>query len=91
MQDQIPLDGEFGLDYQIVVMRKMIQQLPKDLQEILEGQLDTIVEAYITRSLILHQKVTSDLADVRLSILNMEFDLTATKNERDALKERLGE
>ena len=89
--DPTPIDGEFGLDYQIVVMRRMIQQLPIDLRKLLEDQLDTIIKAYTNRTLILHQKVINDLADVRLNILSMEFDLIATKNERDAFKKRLNE
>ena len=86
-----PVDGEFGLAYQIVVMRKMMGELPPDLAKIFENQLDEIVKAIENRFNIIKSVVGDRVSDARLAILNMEFDLHATKNERDELRKRLGE
>jgi hypothetical protein len=86
-----PIDGEFGLAYQIVIMRKMIGELPPDLAKLFENQLDEIVKALENRFAIVKSTVGDHVSDARLAILNMEFDLHATRNERDELKKRLGE
>ena len=82
------IDGEFGLDYQIFVLRRMIQQLPDDLSKTFEGQLDSVVVAYNNRMQMLQNLVGTNLDDARLAILNIQFDLEATRRERDELKNK---
>ena len=79
-------DDEFGLEYQIFIMQRMIGQLPTDIRTLLQSQLDTIVQAINQRFDIIKNSISEDLDDARLSILNMQFDLDATRIERDKLK-----
>ena len=81
------IDGEFGLDYQIFVLRRMIQQLPEDLSKTFEDQLNSVVLAYNDRMRILQSLVGTNLDDARLAILNIQFDLEATRRERDELRD----
>ncbi len=81
-----PIDGEFGLDYQIYILRRMVQQLPEDLSKTFESQLDSVVSAYNNRMQYLQDLVKDNLDDARLAVLSMQFDLEATRRERDELK-----
>jgi len=67
----------------------MINELPNGISSLLESQLDEVVKAIKTRNLALFTFIVDQLQDVRLSVLNMEFDLGATKKEKAALEERL--
>jgi hypothetical protein len=87
--DNTPIDGEFGLDYQIFILRKMISQLPNDVTEHLDEQVDTVVEAIKARFDIVRKSIKDNLDDATLAVKMLEFDLQATKQERDALQDRL--
>lgn len=89
MSDKTPVDGEFGLDYQIFVMRQMIAQLPQDISNPLNGQLDSIVEAIKGRFKIVRENINDGLDDARMAVQALEFDLHATRNERDYFKNLL--
>jgi len=89
MDEHTPIDGEYGLDYQLFVMRRMIEQLPPDLATSLNGQLDSIIEAIKNRFKIVRDNIENNLDDAVLAVKMLEFDLQATKNERDTLQERL--
>lgn len=89
MSDKIPIDGEFGLDYHIHVMRKMIGELPPPLAKPFNEQLDAITQALKNRSDIIRETIGDSLDDARLSVNMLEFDLQATRRERDELQSRL--
>jgi hypothetical protein len=89
MSDNTPIDGEFGLDYQVYIMRQMIKQLPPNLAEHFDGQLNSIIDAVKNRFEIVKSNITDNLDDATLAIKMLEFDLQATKKERDDLQERL--
>lgn len=78
-----PTDGEFGLEYQIYVLRQMINQLPKDINVHIHKQLDCIVEAIMRRQQII-KKILPQLEDIMLNVHYLEFDRNATAQERDA-------
>ena len=91
MEDKVPIDGEYGLDYQIFIMRSMINVLPKDAAQHLHDQLDMIKEAIKNRFDIVKKLVETNLEDASVAIKALEFDLYATKLERDDLRDKLNE
>lgn len=80
---------EPGLDYQLTVLRMMLQQLPPSISKILESQLDEVAKAARDRNVILFQFIIEQLQDIRVSVKYMEFDLDATKREKEELEKRL--
>jgi hypothetical protein len=78
-----------GLEYQLFVLRRMIQQLPEDVSKLLESQLDEVQAAIRVRNLALFHFMLEQLDDIRLTVLNMDFDLNATKKEKAVLEQRL--
>jgi len=72
--------------YEINVLQKMIKAtISVDLQPSFDAQLRRVLQAMYEENLIL--KAT--LEDFQLEVKAMSFDLSATKNERDALTEKL--
>ena len=86
-----PIDGEFGLDYQVFILRQMTNELPKDIRKLISGQIDEIIKAIGVRQKILTSLIMPKLADLRLDIKYMEFDLQAVRDERNKLGDRLKE
>lgn len=80
---------ENSLEYHLFVLRRMIKELPSGISSLLESQLDEVEKSIKIRNLALFKYIVDQLQDVRLSVLNMEFDLGATKKEKTALEERL--
>lgn len=83
MTELSPDKGEFGLEYQIYVLRQMVAQLPKDISVLLESQIDAIVISITQRQETI-KKILPQLEDVLLNIHYLEFDRNATVMERDA-------
>tara|TARA_R110000868_G_scaffold45841_6_gene151820 strand:- start:953 stop:1267 length:315 start_codon:yes stop_codon:yes gene_type:complete len=86
-----PIDGEFGLSYQIFILRRMINELPEDIRGLLLTQIDVITKAIDVRQKILISQIMPKLLDLHLDIKYMEFDRQAVQNERDDLAARLKE
>lgn len=78
-----------SLEYQLIVLRYMISQLPPSIRCHFDDQFDKVVKAVGDRDNKIAQKMRDDLDDIRLSIANQKFDLDATKAERDELLARL--
>lgn len=76
-------EGEYGLEYQIYVLRQMIAQLPKDINVVINSQVDLIVDSIKRRQEII-QKILPQLEDILLNVHYLEFDRHATALERDA-------
>lgn len=92
MVDKItPIDGEFGLDYQIFVLRQMSNELPEEIRKHILEQINEIVRAVAARQKLIISLIIPKLEDLRVDIKYMEFDHAATKDERDDLAERLKE
>ena len=87
--DKQQLDGEFGLDYQLFILRKMIAELPGGTDKLFNEQLDEVIKSMVTRNKLIKIAVFRELEDVRLDILAMDFDNNATKQERDELQRKL--
>lgn len=82
-----PAEGEYGLEYQIYVLRQMVNQLPKDINVVINGQIDVIVESIKQRQRII-QTILPQLEDIMLNVQYLEFDRNATAQERDAAIKR---
>lgn len=91
MADKAPIDGEFGLDYQIFILRQMVTELPDGIRKHILDQIDEIVKAAAVRQKLIVSLILPQLEDLRVDIKYMEFDHQATKGERDDLQDRLKE
>jgi hypothetical protein len=89
MTEKQPIDGEFGLDYQIFILRRMMNELPDQIRESLLAQLDEVVKAVAVRQKLIVSLIVPKLEDLRVDIQYMEFDQQATRQERDDLEDRL--
>ena len=91
MTNKTSIDGEFGLDYQIFVLRQMVQELPDGIRKLILSQIDEIIKAIAIRQKLLISLILPQLDDLRVDIKYMEFDRQAVQNERDELQEQLKE
>ena len=71
------------------VLQRMFEQLPPDLCKLLSDQLDTVVQIINSHNLVVRDHVNEQLDDIRLAIKTMEFDLEATRTEKEMLVEKL--
>lgn len=67
----------------------MISELPDDIARPLLDQLNTVVHTLTARDQTISKQVNSELEDIRLNIKSMEFDLEATKSEKQILTDKL--
>ncbi|MHC4913567.1 MAG: hypothetical protein ACYTE5_11315 [Planctomycetota bacterium] len=89
--EKTPIDGEFGLDYQIHILRLMVSELPDGIRKPILDQIDEIVKAVAVRQKLLVSLILPQLEDLRVDIQYMEFDRQAVQGERDDALERLKE
>jgi nitric oxide reductase activation protein len=73
---------------EIIELRDRIAQLPARERERLQGALDRAVSTSSRRRRILNM-VQETLAQLRLDMKYLLFDLEATRRERDQLREKL--
>lgn len=78
------------LPREIIDLAKYIAALPEGLQPELENAYNRVVDSVRRRRRIL-ALVQEALAQLRLDIKYLMFDLDVTRRERDELRERLGE
>jgi len=89
-KEQTP-NGEFGLEYQLYVLRQMINQLPTDISNTFLSQID-VIESMIKHRQMVIKSILPQLEDIMLNVRYIEFDRNATANERDdAIKKYLGD
>lgn len=67
----------------------MIGELPTSIAKPLLEQLDVVINTLNARDSSIRKHVNTQLDDVRLSIKTMEFDLAATKREKQVLEIKL--
>lgn len=85
---RFPDSGENDLPRELVDLAKAIASLPDSHQRDLEGIYARVVESVKRRRRIL-ALVQEALAQLRLDIKYLMFDLEVTRKERDELRERL--
>ena len=59
-----PIDGEFGLKYQIFILRKMLEELPTELNKLLIGQLGEIAKSLSNRDKLIKIAVFRELEEI---------------------------
>ena len=87
-KSRFPDSGENDLPRELLDLAKAIAVLPDSQQKDLEGIYVRVVESVKRRRRIL-ALVQEALAQLRLDIKYLMFDLEVTRNERDELRERL--
>lgn len=86
--DRFPDSGENDLPRELVDLAKVIAALPEEYQSDLEPVYSRVVDSVKRRRRIL-ALVQEALAQLRLDIKYLMFDLEVTRKERDELRERL--
>ncbi len=87
-KSRFPDSGENDLPRELVDMAKAIAALPESQQKDFECIYGRVVESVKRRRRIL-ALVQEALAQLRLDIKYLMFDLEVTRKERDELRERL--
>lgn len=85
---RFPDSGENELPRELIDLAKAIAALPEAYQKDLEGIYSRVVDSVKRRRRIL-ALVQEALAQLRLDIKYLMFDLEVTRKERDELRERL--
>jgi hypothetical protein len=88
LNTRFPESGENDLPRELVDLARAIAALPDEQQTELEGVYMRVVDSVKRRRRIL-SLVQEALAQLRLDIKYLMFDLEVTRKERDELKERL--
>ena len=81
-----PIDGEYGLDYQIYILRQMVEQLPEDIRQLIHKQIDEVILALGNKQKLMLNQLIPKLQDVMLDVNYLEFDRYAIAKERDEAK-----
>ncbi|EDL59455.1 MULTISPECIES: hypothetical protein [Gimesia] len=79
-----------SLPREVIDLGKKIAELPREQQQLLEVSYSRVVESVKRRRRILGL-IQEALAQLRLDVKYLMFDLDITKKERDELKARLEE
>jgi hypothetical protein len=77
-------------DAEVGTIRQRISQLPGDMRERLGPMLEQILESHQRRQQLIGEAMDS-LAELRVQMKYLIFDLEATRRENDELRRRLGE
>lgn len=80
------IDGEYGLSYQLFVLRRMLEQLPEQVGDNCTSQLDKVEQSISHRENLIKNMILEQLSNLHLEIKSMEFDLSSTRMERDQTK-----
>lgn len=83
-------DSSEQLPKEIIDLAKQIAKLPQPCRENMDAVYEQVVDSIRRRRRIL-SLVQEALSQLRLDIKYLMFDLDATKQERDALQEKLEE
>ena len=80
-------DSNNDYTYQVLVLRKMVNELPSNLSSILLKQIDEVEKATINHQKNIYQSILPHLEDAMVDIKYLEFDRHATEQEKQkALK-----
>ncbi len=90
MNSRLPENGLDELPREIIDFAKHIAALPEEFQDDMEAAYLRVVDSVKRRRRILGL-VQEALAQLRLDIKYLMFDLEVTRRERDELRERLGD
>ncbi len=93
MDEQVPQKPQTPKEveqvvYELFVLRRMLGQLPGKTGEILLHQYDKVVLAFNERDRVFRERTMSLVEDAILEVKFQEFDLEATRRERDELRDQ---
>lgn len=77
------------IDYEILVLRKMLEQLPGRAGELIQAQVAKVMAAVEARFAAVHARLVAAVDDAILSTKLRDFDLEVTKKEKAVLQDRL--
>lgn len=77
------------LHYEYAVLYKMVEELPEKIRKPFLQQLESVKAAHTEYMTVLNSVLQTGLEDLRIEIKAMNFDLVATKRERDQLQQIL--
>jgi hypothetical protein len=81
--------GVAGIQYEVFILTRMIEQLPPTISPLLLGQLQKVIDSFATHHSTFCAKINAQMDDAILALTLTEFDLHATRNERDDYKQKL--
>lgn len=79
------------VSYHLCVLRKMFSTMPESIQRNLCSQLDQFLDSLATKETSFLSSISRELQDVQVLMAALQFDLEATKSERDFYKRKAGE
>jgi len=75
--------------YELDVLSRMVEQLPPNVCVLFMRQLSKLIDAFVARDIKFSKIIADNVDDTALQLKLMEFDLEATKKERDNLQKLL--
>ena len=79
------------VSYHLCVLRKMFSTMPESIHRNLCSQLDQFLDSLATKETSFLSSISRELQDVQVLMAALQFDLEATKSERDFYKRKAGE
>ena len=79
------------VSYHLCVLRKIFSTMPESIQRNLCSQLDQFLDSLATKETSFLSSISRELQDVQVLMAALQFDLEATKSERDFYKRKAGE
>jgi hypothetical protein len=90
-------DKPLSVDYQLTILRMMANQLPETTATLFNDQIDKLCKALIAELSDsqeawrkIRNALAKELSDIGTDVKYMQFDLEATRRERDEYKKRYG-
>ena len=85
-----------SVNYHLTILRMMVNELPEGTASLINDQINKLCNAFIadlqsSRDIWLKLKETmsKELIDITTNVNYMQFDLEATRRERDEYKSRI--
>jgi|APLow6443716910_1056828.scaffolds.fasta_scaffold27247_3 hypothetical protein len=74
---------------EIDTLKRMFEQLPSDLCQLFTDQLNVVIRIINDHNAITRDHINEQLDDIRLAVKTMQFDLEATRTEKQTLADKL--
>lgn len=78
-----------AVEHELFTFRRMTEQLPERVRTLFLTQLEKVVEAFVARDERFKAVIKENVDDAIFHLKLQEFDLEATRRERDDYKDRL--
>ena len=74
---------------EIETLKRMFEQMPSDLCKLFTDQLNVVIRIINDHNSITRDHINEQLDDIRLAVKTMQFDLEATRTEKQILADKL--